>query len=61
MFMESHEARHRIVTALERIADALERANEANPLLAIQTALEAEQATVTDDDVPDYIKRLIER
>lgn len=37
------EARRRTVEALERIARALERANDADPLLAIQKALEAEK------------------
>jgi hypothetical protein len=63
------EARRRIVNALERIADALEKANEADPLLAIQAALEGggnfdetpKLPGGDDDDIPDHIRRLIER
>lgn len=60
------EARRRMVNALERIADALERANEADPLLAIQAALDAGQPDQLDqsdpnDDMPEYLRRLIER
>jgi hypothetical protein len=66
--MIDSEARRRMVNALERIADALERANEADPLLAIQAALESDsrfadssKPAYVDDDMPEHIRRLIER
>ena len=44
--VNEYEARKRMALALERIADALERANELNPLAAIEAAMAERAPTI---------------
>ena len=46
--VNEYEARKRMALALERIADALERANELNPLAAIEAAMAGEALSPAD-------------
>ncbi len=47
----------RMAIALERIAAALEAANAADPLLAIQAALQREVGDEPDEEIPPHIRR----
>lgn len=69
--MLEDDFQRRLVKAIERIADALEVSNRADPLLAIQAALETGNFDETqklpvpeagpDDDMPEHIRRLLAR
>jgi hypothetical protein len=67
--METADARklvmlvERGVAALERMATALEQANAADPLQMMPDALAAEQNQPVshDADMPEYIRRAVEK